>query len=145
MLKKPVNINGISSFKLIKDNQVEFDFTEQVKVIKGVVKLLVHDGKKDLPAGLYKVLIETSTGISLVSDAPLAIAAASKPTFQGSVSFALNEYVITPKYDARIEYPQVLSDGTAVDGSFLHLHLENIHGFSSIYLTLKKTDFRPEL
>ncbi len=44
MLNRAVTINNIASFKLINDEQVEFDFTEQVKVIKGVVKLLVHDG-----------------------------------------------------------------------------------------------------
>jgi hypothetical protein len=57
------------------------------------------------------------------------------------MKFALNQFVITPQYDGDIKYPQVLPEGNAIDGTFLHLNMEAQQGFDSIYLTVKKTDF----
>lgn len=57
------------------------------------------------------------------------------------MQFALNEFVITPSYDGAIEFPKILPAGTAVDNSFLHLHLLDVSGFDNIYLTLKKVDY----
>lgn len=83
MLKNQLALDSVSSLKLINEQNLSLDFTEQVKVIKGVIKLLVHDGKKDLPSGLYKVVLETQAGVYLASQSPVAISATEKPAFKG--------------------------------------------------------------